>query len=254
MKIILYISLVTHLLFAEETKIYFYSTDININNFKSLKISCNEYIRDYGSYQFQPFSDKETFEKQLRVDNSILIISSWHYQKLAKKYNLEALLVAQKKGTITDSKILVGKKNSQMQGFVTSAYDIAYSDELLLQFTKKQNKKMPVLIVPKEIDALMSISFGMSSFALVSKDSLNFLKKINPSLTKDFQVFYESEPKYRILLANNILNQNKQEVITMFTNISKTLKGKKFLEMIDIEKFTKISKKDRTKLGDLKWK
>jgi len=252
MKFILFIMLYINITFANDTKIYFYSTDININNFKSLKISFDRYIQDYGKYQFQPFSNKNTFEEQLKYDDSVFILSSWHYKKISKKYNLEALLVAQKKGTITDTKILVGKKKSSVKGLVTSAYDISYTKELLSKLTKNKIDNLPILIVPKEIDALMSVSFGMSDFALVSKDSLSFLQSVNPSLTKDFQIFSESEPKFRMVLANNKIKKNKQEIVTMFNDMSKKPKGQNILEMMGIQKLVILSKEDQLNLGGIK--
>jgi hypothetical protein len=237
---------------ANEIKIYFYSTDINIKNFASLKISFDSYLSAYGKYKFQPFSDKKTFEQELKNNDSILIVSSWHYKNLIKKHNLDALLVAQKKGTITDKKILVGKKDSQLKGLVTSAYDVSYTKELLNELIKKETNNLPILIVPKEIDALMSVSFHMSDFALVSKDSLESLQAVNPSLTKDLYIFYESKPKYRVLLANNKIKQNKENIVAVFNDMSNQRIGQNILEMMGIEKLVVLTSKDKNELGDIK--
>jgi len=252
MKIVFFIGLYFNILFADYTKIYFYTTDININNFKSLKISFNKYINNYGDFEFQPFNNKDVFEQEIQKNESIIILSSWHYKKLSKKYNFEALLVAQKKGSITDTKVLVGKKNSSMQGLVTSAYDTSYTKELLTSIPKTTPEELPILIVPKEIDALMSVSFGMSSFALVSKDSLSFLQSINPSLTKNLKIYHESQPKYRVLLAQNTIIKDNNHIITIFNNMSSKPKGKNVLEMMGIEKLVVLSKQDKYNLGDVK--
>ena len=251
MKYILYILLINSLIMANEIKIYFYSTDINIKNFASLKTSFDRYLHNYGNYEFQPFNDKKTFEQQLANNNSIVIMSSWHYKNLIKKHNLEALLVAQKKGTITDTKILVGRKDSRLKGLVTSAYDINYTQEVLSNLTKKETFNLPILIVPKEIDALMSVSFEMSDFALVSKDSFESLHSINPTLTKNLDVFYESKPKYRILLANNKIEKNKKDIVTIFQNMSNQKMGRNILEIMGIEKLVVLTSKDKNTLGDM---
>lgn len=252
MKILILILLYLSITFAQDTKIYFYTTDVNINNFKSLKTSFDDYFNEFGQYEFQPFSDKKTFEQQLQDQKSILILSSWHYKKICKNYNLEALLVAQKKGSITDTKVLVGKYGAQFEGLVTSAYDKEYTQELVQKLTNKKTKNTPVLIVPKEIDALMSVSFGMSNFALVSKDSLEFLKKINPMLTKQLHIYKESEPKYRILLANNKIEKNKNAIISIFNTMSVSKKGKEILNSMGIDKLVALNKNDLMILGDLK--
>ena len=46
--------------------IYFYSTETNINNFKSLKMEFDRYLSKLGSFEFQPFIAKETFEKHIK--------------------------------------------------------------------------------------------------------------------------------------------------------------------------------------------
>ncbi len=201
MKILFFIYIFLHLLHADTKKIYFYTTDININNFKSLKINFDTYLSKYGHYEFQPFNNKETFETQLKNRNSVVILSSWHYLEIAKKYNLEATLVAQKKASIVDTKILVGKKDIKLQGLVTSAYNKEYTNELLTSLTKEDINNLSILIVPKEIDALMSVGFGMSKFALVSKESFTLLEEINPFLAKSLKIYSESDPKYRMVLA-----------------------------------------------------
>ncbi|MGB5866567.1 MAG: hypothetical protein WBG69_01725 [Arcobacteraceae bacterium] len=252
MKILILILFYLSVSLAQDTKIYFYTTDVNINNFRSLKTSFDDYFSAYGDYEFQPFSDKKTFEKHLKEKKSILILSSWHYKKICKNYNLEAILVAQKKGSVTDTKILVGKKNTEFKGLLTSAYDKEYTQELIQKLTKTTTNSIPILIVPKEIDALMSVSFGMSSFALVSKDSLEFLNKINPSLTKELHVYEESKPKYRILLANNQIEKNKHKIITMFNNMDLSKKGKDILNSMGIDKLVTLNSNDLIMLGDVK--
>jgi len=236
---------------ANEIKIYFYSTDININNYTTLKISFDEYLNHYKKYEFQPFSDKETFENQLKNKDSIVIISSWHYRKIKKEYNLDSLLVAQKNGSITDTKILVGRKDSHLEGLVSSAYDTSYTQTLLKELENTQKNTRPILIVPKEIDALMSVSFNMSDYALVSKDSFHLLKSINPALTKDLTILNESDPKYRILIANNKIKENKNNVVALFNNMSNKELGKNILEMMGIEKLVVLTSNNKISLGDI---
>lgn len=249
MKILFLILLFTHILFSDNVKVYLYTPEINVNNFKSLKMSFDSYLSVYGNYELQPFSDKETFEKYLKKKNSIAILSSWHYYEIAKKYNLEAMLVAKKRGSTTDRKILVGQKNSVLKGIVTSAYDKEYTGELLSTITKNNAKELSVLKVPKEIDALMSVGFGMSKFALVSKDSFSLLQTINPVLAKDLKIYYESEPEYRMLLVCNEIDKEESKLISVFKNMELTNNGKNILNSIGIDKLVVFNVENT---GDLK--
>jgi len=252
MKIIFIVLLFVNILFGDTIKVYFYTTEVHINDFKSLKVSFDSYLGKHGDYEFQPFSDKETFEKYVKDKNSIVILSSWHYKKIAKEYDLDAKLVAQKKESTTDTKILVGQKNIPLQGVVTSAYDNEYTDELLNTFTKKATDKMSVLLVPKEIDALMSVSFGMSKFALVSRDSFEYLSKINPHLLDNLKIYNESEPKYRILLAQYKRDKEQYKLVSIFKDMCLNKSGKNVLKMIDIDKLVVLNLHDLRSLGGVK--
>ncbi|WP_373000037.1 hypothetical protein [Sulfurimonas sp.] len=263
MKSLLLILLYVNVLVADTLKVYFYTTEAHINNFKSLKVGFDKYLAKHGDYEFQPFNDKKTFEKYLKDKNSIVVISSWHYKKISKEYDLKAKLVAQKKTTLKDTKILVGQttevtqgvkllvglKDLPLKGVVTSAFDDEYTKELLSTLTKKQSNNLSVLVVPKEIDALMSVGFGMSKFALVSRDSLGLLKKINPFLAKKLRIYKESKPTYRMLVACNKMDKEKSKLMSIFENMDLNNNGKDILKMIGIDKLVVLGANDLENIG-----
>ncbi|WP_294962991.1 hypothetical protein [Sulfurimonas sp.] len=263
MKKILLILLFVNLLVADTLKVYFYTTEAHIKNFKSLKVGFDKYLTKYGDYKFQPFNDKKTFEKYIKDKNSIVVLSSWHYQKISKEYGLKAKLVAEKKSTIKDTKILVGHiagliqdemtlEEIPLKGIVTSAYDDEYTKELLSMITQNHSDFLSVLIVPKEIDALMSVGFGMSKFALVSRDSLSLLKKINPFLAKSLKVYKESNPTYRMFVASNKMDEEKLKLISIFENMNLNNNGKDVLKMIAIDKLIVLNADDLKNIGGAK--
>lgn len=252
MKTLILILLFSTLLFSDGLKVYLYTPEININNFKSLKMSFDAYLGIYGDYEFQPFSDKKTFEKYLKEKNAVVILSSWHYREIAKAYNLKAMLVAQKEGSTTDKKILVGHKNIPLEGVVTSAYDKEYTNKLLLRITKNRSKALSVLSVPKEIDALMSVGFGMSKFALVSQDSLTHLQNVNPVLSEDLYIYHESVPEYRMLLACAEIDQEKMGLLSIFQEMGLSERGKNILNMIGIDELVLLNSKNQDNAGDAK--
>ena len=229
-------------LFAETKKVYFYTTESNINDFKSLKINFDEYLSHFGNYEFQAFNKKNTFESYLRDDNIVVILSSWHYSQIAQKYNLKAKLVALKKDTITDTKVIVGRKNSPYDGTLTTAFSKDYTKELISKLV--QNNKLNVLNVPKEIDALMSVGFGMSKFALVSKDSFELLKKVNPFLAEQMVIYKESTPSFRMILASKMKEKFNKQIVEIFTNMNNQEIGRKILSMLKIDDIVVLTKSD----------
>lgn len=246
LKFVLLFLLLLSNVFADSKKVYFYITESDINDFKSLKISFDKYLDKYN-YEFQAFNKKSTFESYLTHKDIIVILSSWHYKQIAKKYDLHAKLVASKRNTITDTKVIVGKKNSTFSGTITSAYSKDYSLKLIPKLIKNNN--LNVLNVPKEIDALMSVGFGMSDFALVSKDSFELLKEINPFLTKQMTIYKESSPSFRMFVSSKLDGFEKKDLINIFTNMKSQDDGRKVLDMLRIDDMVVLTRKDLLQLG-----
>jgi hypothetical protein len=237
-------------LFANSKKVYYYTTENNINDFKSLKIGFDKYLQEFGDYEFQAFSDKKIFEKFIKQDESLVILSSWHYDQISSQYNLKAKLVAKKKESITDTKVLIGKKDTKLSGTVTTAYTKEYTNNSLSKLIN--TKKMDFLVVPKEIDALMSVGFGMSSFAYVSKDSFELLKKVNSFLANSLVVHKESVPTLRMIVASKYKQNYDEKLKNIFENMEKSVKGKKLLSIFKIDGFVILSKNSLEKLNKTK--
>lgn len=236
--------------FAEEKKVYFYTTETNINDFKLLKVSFDKYLKHFGDYYFQAFNNKEVFEDFLKDENIVVILSSWHYKQIAKKYNLQAKLVALKKESITDTKVLVGKKGSSYVGTLTTPFPHEYATTHINRLTV--DNSIGILNVPKEIDALMSVGFGMSQFALVSKESFELLKKANSFLATQMEIFSESTPTLRMLVAFKKKKRNNKKLIEIFTTMDSKDEGKKVLNMLGVDKIVVLTKNNLQKLGGVK--
>jgi hypothetical protein len=234
MKFFYLLSFFVTIALCDTIKIYLYTPTINTGNFKLLKMSFDTYLSHYGDYELQPFNDKETFENYLKDDNAIALLSSWHFNEIANNHHLQAQLVAQKNGSSTDKVVLVGQHNTALKGIVTSAYNGVYTQEMLNQIA--HSAKFSVLRVPKEIDALMSVGFGMSTFALVSKESFSLLQTINPSLAQNLSIYNVSKPQYRMFLATNTTNKDTTNVIEIFKKMDQYQEGKRILNMIGMDK------------------
>ena len=239
MKFISIVFLLCVMLFAETHKVYYYTTDKNIDNFKTLKVNFDRYLAKYGAYEFQAFTDKEMFETFLKDENTIVMLSSLHYKQIAKKHKLNAVFVAQNKKSVTDTNVIIGKKNAPLQGTLSTAFSEKYTKKLLRKTFGISH--LTLLKVPKEIDALMSVGYGMSQFASVSKGSFKLLQKTNRTLTKDMRIYSESDPNYRMLVAVNKENVKDQDFIRIFTNMNKSKNGKSVLKILGIDNIVKLN-------------
>lgn len=170
--------------------IYFYNPESNINNYASLKVSFDTHLAKLGNYQFQPFDDDLIFEHTIESDrNGIFLLSSWHYRMLQKRLSLQPVLIGVSNGTSTQRKVLSSNRQitelEQLDGkSIAVSGSKSYSESLLAQmFDARWPSLLPsvrLLSVPKDLDALMAVGFGMASAALTTEKSLENLKKINP--------------------------------------------------------------------------
>lgn len=251
MKIILFILIFFEVILAQDN-ICFYSNESYIKNFKTLKVDFYNYLRQYNNYEFQPFNKIEVFEDFLSKNNAISILSSSHYNQIKDKYNLEPLLVAIKNGNTTDTKVLVGKKDKVLSGIVTTTQTKEEAIKSLNEITSTKN--FDILSVSKEIDALMSVGFGMSDFAYVSKDSFELLKKVNNYLANRLSIYKESKPFYRLIVAKNY-NFETNKLIELFVKMNQKEEGKVILNTFGIEGFEVLNKNEINNLnlrGDTK--
>lgn len=169
--------------------LYFYNSETNINNYVSLKIAFDTYLSRFGTFQFQPFSDKDVFEKTLvEKQEGGFLLSSWHYRLLQKKVPIMPVLVGVSHGKSTQRKVLSAKKQiSQVEllkgGRIASAANEAYTRTILNQILGERSDEIlaqvKLILVPKDIDALMAVGFGIADAALTTEDSLESLAKIN---------------------------------------------------------------------------
>lgn len=238
-------------------KIYFYSSETNINNFKFLKMEFDRYLSKFGPYEFQPFSARDVFEKHVKgKENCLLLLSSWHYRHIRKKYALTPALTGMRNGKKYQRKILVADEKSAdiegaKPGLVASASSLQYTISVLKRMLREKYADHPfqVLTVPKDIDALMSVGFGMAKLAFASENAFDELKGVNPRLCSKMKVLAEGEETLRLILA---LPQgfvgNSKKIIDMIKNMPMDSDGKRRIRMLGLDGWQELDSSDRSKL------
>lgn len=243
---------------TSEYTIYFYNPEMNINNFASLKIEFDTYLSRLGPYQFQPFSDKDTFEKFIaKKRNCVFLISSWHFKNLREKYPMEPVLVGVLKGKSTQRKILLVKENIKnldllKGGKVASASSEDYTRNILIQMLGEKKKEVAislrVLTVPKDIDALMAVGFGMAESALASESSLTKLSTINPKQYKMMkQLAVSEEILLHVVAVPKKCDENVEELVRIIEEMGTNLEGKQKLKMLGMDGWKRLNESEMRK-------
>jgi hypothetical protein len=212
----------------------------------------DRYLNNYGSYEFQPFSDRETFENQVKKRGQcILLLSSWHYNKIYKEYGLKAILVGTRNGKKYEERILVASDETVKVGSIASASSIQHTDSCLQTMLKDKSAVdiTSILTVPKDIDALMSVGFGMSKFALTTRNTLTELKMANPMLYQKLKILAEGEEALLLVVAiPEQFTQDVKGIVTIIQNMAADPDGKERLRMIEIDGWQALDPSDRLKL------
>ncbi len=244
---------------AESDKIivYFYSSETNINNFKSLKMEFDKYLSKFGDYEFQPFSDRKTFEEHVKDKKQcLLLLSSWHYTNISKEYSLKPMLVGVRNGKKYQKRILVTSDSSAniesvKTGQIASASSVQHTRSTLKEMFKEEDtvESFKILTVPKDIDALMSVGFGMAKSALITENSLESLKTINPPLYKKMRTLVESEESLLLVVAvPESFAKSAEKLVDIIRDMSTDQDGEKKVRMLGLDGWQMPDSSDELKL------
>lgn len=240
--------------------IFFYNPESNVNNFASLKSAMDQYFDKAGHYGFQPFSDRETFEKMaLGEGGRLYILSSWHFQTLNARFGLVPLLVGAIDGKTTQRLLLVAKKgNANLQqlqgGSIASAGSEAFTRNLLKeQFPPEQHAMIDtlrILTVPKDIDALIAVGYGLAQGAVTTERSLEMIGTVYPRLRGEIAPIGEGKESLLAIVATAARSeQDTGQVLAAVERMGIDPDGRKLLRMLGLEAWRRIGSQEKRMLG-----
>ena len=230
----------------EGARIYFYNPETNINNFATLKTAFDTYLLEKGGYHFQPFDDKNNFEAILKEGKgNIYLLSSWHLTALQEqKIPLEIAMIGTSKGNTLQRKVLSAKKETTHLSLlkntvIAGAGSEKYIYSVLQQILSKEPellKDIKILTVPKDIDAVMAVSFGMATAAISSESSLEKLAAINPNQFEQLHSLGFSEKSYLLVAATlNKPEEQEEQILNILHKMSENSEGVKSLKLLGID-------------------
>lgn len=221
--------------------VYFYNPETNINNFTSLKTEFDSYFSTRGNYQLQPFNEQEIFEKSLGKKGSIYLLSNWHFNVLQQKFPLQIALLGTLKGNPVQKKILSATKeivdfsmlkNATIAGAGSEQYIRSVLQQINPERYKELSATLKILKVPKDIDALMSVGFGMADAAIAAESNLKTLESLNVNQYKQLHSLGESENSY-LLVAATFGKPDKEE--TKVLEILFNMTGQNNLNLLGLD-------------------
>ena len=241
--------------YANKPVVIFFDPDANLANAVRIKGSLQTYLKTITpDALFQPVTKQKVFEKILeRKQPNYVIVSSYYYKNNKDRLGLNPLLIPLKQGKMTYKKILLISNNIVKNGnekinllsiATTSARDFILS--LKLEKSGLNIKDATVIPVTKDIDALLALSYGQVSSALVVPDSYVYLEDVNPESVKNMRIVFKSHETVNPLLCSFSKNNNKEltnKIEKAFINIMSDENGKTFMELLKYNKWIKPPEK-----------
>lgn len=233
--------------------LYYFNQESSINNFKELKTTFDRYLLKQGAYSFQPFNDEEAFQEHVRTTSRvIMLVSEWEYRALSRDMALKPLLIAEKEQESTTQRIAVTRvSNSGLEGYiVASAYHPGDAERIASSLLEHANEDaLHYLRVPKDLDALMSVGFGMADFALTTREAYEDLVKLNPALAKELKVIQTGKTVLRLIVATSS-DSDALSIAELLESMDEHPEGLKCLKMLGIDALNKPSKEALIHLKD----
>lgn len=241
---------------ASKHTVYFYNPESNVDNFASLKTRLDMYLNNLGPYQFQPFCDRKTFETHIRGKRDcVLILSSWYYKELKESFPMKPFLVGMVDGESIQKKILTSKNTitnlGKLKGVsIASAGSEEYTRNFLKLMLGKDNEwlvdTLQVLSVPKDIDALISVGFGLVQTALTTEYSISRLSSVNQGLYKKLLVLAKNENSLLPIVAiPEGCDPETLRLLKVVEGMGKTTEGKNCIRMFGLDDWKVLDERDR---------
>jgi hypothetical protein len=236
--------------------IFFYNPETSVDNFATLKTEFDTYLAGQGGYTFQPFSDRATFENMLLGrPQGLFLLSSWHYSQLSAKIPLEPVLVGMAKGEFLQRKVLTTRDAADPEGLrgatVAGAGTEDYLRNLLRQMLGPDSEalvnSMKLLTVPKDLDALLAVGFGMAKAAVSSEGSLSKLAMVNPMQKAQLKTLAASDKSFLLVAAVPKQAQTQEALlIKAVESMPKQPAGEKNLRLLGLDGWKRFDTLDPT--------
>lgn len=196
----------TDLAESRANTLFYFNPDSPQSNLSRLKRDMDDFLSEAGfPLAFQPFAHLVDFENQLRkAPPAFIFIPEWYLRRYGAELHLHPLLIPVRNGRVSYRKVLLGPDQKEPDSHRLSPLTVAmtsmgpYGEDLLNTVMFAPNGafigKVSTIIVPKDMDALFALALGQVDMALVVKENMDLIAKINPNILRSVRPMLESEP------------------------------------------------------------
>lgn len=231
---------------AETIVVYHFNPESHSDRNLVLKNTFDQYFQVSHNIQLQPVDDRATFAALIaNKPASLFIMSDWQYHQLESSNNdLTPYLRGIKDGNDTFRKLLIGKAPLSPQHAtlaVSGTEDYVYSllGSMRLNTAPLPMQQLRLLTVPKDIDALLAVSFGMADAALATENSYEKYELLYRNEYQLLKVLGTSTPQKRLVVA--LYRQHLpalQVALEALLDMSQSPNGQLGLKLLGLDEWT----------------
>lgn len=191
---------------VEPVDFYFYFPDSSQVNLSLVKREMDRFLSQAGlSANFQPFAHKIDFDNKLKSGRpSLVLLPEWYYQCYGRELGLIPLLTPLRHGRPDYTKLLLVRKSSPWKLADFSGRTVAMTtmgtdngemmNRALFDGRKLDLLKNHIVNISKDADAFFAVALGHVDAALVGRDTMAMVGKLDKKLVEKLEPLIESNP------------------------------------------------------------
>jgi ABC-type phosphate/phosphonate transport system substrate-binding protein len=228
--------------------ILFFDPDGNTRRVRRAKAIFNRYLATKDErLVFEPYAKWSVFRKQLkRRQTKFVIVSSMFLSEVKKLRTVKPLLILTRGGRRTYRKLVVThdpqiRSVSDLKGRTFAT--VSTAGLRLLDGSGLPTRTLKTISVPKDMDALLALTFGHVEGALVTQRSISILRKMSPASAAKVRVLFKTPPiRHPVLCAVGSVSQSMLRAVTStLKGMGSTRLGRMALRFLGYDRWVAVS-------------
>ena len=239
-------------LWAEQS-IYLLSPDAGSNTLQLLKLDFEKYLSKRGDYPFYPFNREEVLQEKMEGEpEAIVLMPAESYRKIFNRYRLAVVAAGAVNGMVSKRHLLVGRQGGSRNGLqctVAMPFSETVGRRLLEEILgHQQAAQLEILTVPKGIDALMSVGFGMADLALTDNHGYEQVAKVNGRLVGLLSQLAEGAEQYNTVISMPQRQPLSEQMLATLMEMKKSAEGRRLLQFLKVEEWKLLTREEQREL------
>jgi hypothetical protein len=209
--------------------VVYYDPDGNIRRIFDINAQGNKVFGSLGM-KFIAAADEKSFRAAMDLKPDFVIVNSLVYLKEKENFSLEPIAIFLKNGKHAYQKKIVSFLYNDINSLSGKVLSSSLEEAI---YTIGGGMRFRLLKVPKDLDALLAIKFRQADAAMVSEDSLEVFKSIDPTGFQNLKFVFSTKGIYNPLVC--VTKWGDQNDIEKVVNILSSSSAKELLNIMGFD-------------------